>query len=194
MFVLNTRGHGINYALDVVENSINMGPVLPYDKTSEQTCKVIELRNPMSFPIEVFSTDFDTQHREEEEILKKYELLNTEKGEVIFESLRKAGMPFWPTIRESWEAHQNYEALQDRVKVIEERLANDFDLPEPAEGEEQQPLSEEKQQEKEELEKEKESASAKIAEIESESKVEKVIRPKVKTRDRLSVILFGPEK
>jgi len=156
--VLSTRGHGINYALDVVGNPIRMGPVLPYDKVSEKTCQVIELRNPMSFPIEVFSTDFDTQHREEEEILKKYELLNTEKGEAIFESLRKAGMPFWPNIRESWEAHQNYEALQDRVRVIEERLANDFNPPEPEEGQEQQPLSEEKQQEKEKLEEEKDSA------------------------------------
>lgn len=201
--MLNTRGHGVNYALDVVENSIEMGPVLPYDKSSE---RVIQLKNLMPFPLEVFSTEFDKQFIEEEEILKRYDPLNTDKGDPIFETLRKAGSGFWKNIREADEQKRNYEAMQDRIGAIEERLENDFKPPQQEEkpegegdkeGDEQkepEPLSEEQQKEKEELEKEKSELEQKLTEIDSTHKVEKVVKPKVKPRDRLSVIIFGPEK
>lgn len=191
LFVLNVRGHGINYALDIIENSIQMGPVLPYDKSA---VKQVEIRNPMSFPIEVYSSDFDKQFIDEEEILKRFEALNTEKGDVIYESLRKAGQEFWPAIKEADQKKRDYDEMTDKVKIIEERLATDFVIPEPEEGKEPEPLSEEKQQEKEELEKEKTELEQKIIEIEAEKNVVKKSRPKVKKRDRLSVILFGPEK
>ena len=191
LFIMNTRGHGINYSLDIIQNSIEMGPVLPYNKSSE---KVIELKNPMNFPIEVFATDFDKQFVEEEEILKRYELLNTEKGDVIFEKLRKAGSGFWQNIKEADEQKKNYESMLDRIKIIEERLENDFKLEEPEEGKEAEPLSEETQKEKEDLEKEKAEIEQEITDIEGEKTVVKEIKPKVKKRDRLSIILFGPEK
>jgi hydrocephalus-inducing protein len=96
---LNVKGHGINYALDIIESSIEMGPVLPYDKSAVKT---IDIKNSMSFPIEVYSSDFDKQYLEEEEILKRFELLN-EKEDMIFEKLRKAGQEFWQNIKETVE-------------------------------------------------------------------------------------------
>ena len=191
LFVMNTKGYGISYTLDIIENSIEMGPVLPYDKSSE---KVVELKNTMSFPIEVFTTDFDKQFIEEEEILKRYELLNTEKGDVIFEQLRKAGSGFWQNIKDVDEQRKNYESLQDRAKIIEEKLESDFKLEEPEEGKEAEPLSEERQQEKGVLEKEKADVEQKITEIDAERSLVKVVKPQVKKRDRLSIVLFGPDK
>lgn len=201
LFVMNTKGYGINYSLEFVENSGEMGPVLPYDKSSE---KIVKLKNPMSFPIEIFSTDFDQKFSEEEEILKRYELLNTEKGDIIYEKLRKAGSGFWKNIREADEKKRNYEEFQDRVKIIEENLENDFNPKQPEEeGEEPkegdevkepEPISEEKQKEKEDLEKEKAEIEQKITEIELETTEEKKVISKVNQRDRLSIILFGPEK
>lgn len=201
--MLNARGHGINYALDVIDSSIEMGPVLPYDKSAE---RVIQLRNPMSLPIEVFSTEFDKQYIEEEEILKRYDPLNTDKGDPIFEAFREAGSGFSQNIRQADEQKREYEAIQDRIAAIEERLENDFKPPqqeekpegqedeEGDEAKEPEPLTEEQQKEKEELEKEKSELEQKLAEIDPARKIEKVAKPRVKTRDRLSVIIFGPEK
>jgi hydrocephalus-inducing protein len=51
-FVLNVKGQGIHYAVDLVPEAAHLGPVLPYD-TSAVQC--IELRNPMEQAIEVLS-------------------------------------------------------------------------------------------------------------------------------------------
>ena len=191
LFALNVKGHGINYALDIVGNSIEAGPVLPYDKSAVQ---VVELRNPMAFPIEVYSADFDKLYIEEEDILKRYEPLNTEKGDVIYEKLRKAGQEFWPNIREADEKRRQYLAMVDQLKAIEEKLEKDFIVPEPEEGKEPEPLSSEKIQEKNILEKEKAEIEQKIMEFDADKNVQKKAKPKVKRRDRLSVIIYGPEK
>lgn len=152
----------------------------------------------MAFPIEVFSTDFDKQFIEEEDILKRYELLNNEKGDVIFETLRKAGSGFWQNIKEADELKRKYEDMQARIATIDETLENDFKTPEVEEGAEEgaepEPLSEETIEKKKQLEEEKATLEQKISEIDSISKVEKAVIPKVKTRDRLNIILFGPEK
>jgi hypothetical protein len=67
-FVLNVKGQGIHYQVDLVPETLHLGPVLPYD-TSAVQC--IELKNPMEQAIEVVSQDFDKQYVEEEEILKR---------------------------------------------------------------------------------------------------------------------------
>jgi hypothetical protein len=191
LFALNVKGHGINYALDIIEHSIEMGPVLPYDKTS---VKIVEIKNPMNFPIEVFSTDFDKKFMDEEEILKRYEPLNNEKGDVIFEELRKAGKEFWPNIKEADEKRKQLEEVQNRIKEIDEKLEKEFIVLEPEEGKDPEPLSEEQQQQKEVLEKEKTTLEQQIQDAEAEKNSVKKVIPKVKKSDRLSIILFGPEK
>jgi len=191
LFGLNVKGYGINYSLDIIENSIEMGPVLPYDKSS---IKIVELKNPMSFPIEVYSADFDKQHIDEEDILKRYELLNNEKGDVIYEQLRKAGQEFWPTIKEADDRRKNLEQMNQRVKEIDQRLTNDFNVAEPEEGKEPEALSEEKQEEKSNLEKEKSDIEQKLVEHEVEKNMTKKVIPQVKKRDRLNLVIFGPEK
>ena len=65
---MNVKGHGINYAVDLLPENIQLGPVLPYDTSAIQT---FEIRNPMDQPIELYSLDFDKQYSEEEEILKR---------------------------------------------------------------------------------------------------------------------------
>lgn len=191
LFALNVKGYGINYALDIIENSIELGPVLPYDKSAVKT---VELRNPMTFPIEVYSADFDRLFIDEEEILKRFEALNTEKGDVIYEQLRKAGQEFWPSIKESDERRRHYLGMVNQLKAIEEKLATDFKVPEPEEGKEAEPLSSDKIQEKNILEKEKAEIEQKIMEADADKNIQKKTKPKVKRRDRLSVIIYGPEK
>ena len=69
-FVLNVKGQGIHYQVDLVPENVQLGPVLPYD-TSAVYC--VELKNPMEQAIEVISQDFDKQYIDEEEILKRLE-------------------------------------------------------------------------------------------------------------------------
>lgn len=104
MFNLAVRGHGINYAMEIVDDKITMGPVLPYDKKS---IAEFEIKNPMEFPIEIYSSDFDKKFHEEEEFIKRYEgLINPETGQndlVLFYGLRNAGDEFWSQIKQSDE-------------------------------------------------------------------------------------------
>ena len=144
IFTLNVKGHGINYALDIIESSIEMGPVLPYDKSAVKT---IDIKNPMSFPIEVYSSDFDKQYLEEEEILKRFELLN-EKDDLIFEKLRKAGHEFWPNIKETVEKKKQYDEMVGKAKAIQDQIDKEFVVPPPEEGKEPKVLSEEKKEQK----------------------------------------------
>ena len=69
-FALNVKGQGIHYQVDPIPDTVQLGPVLPYDASAVQC---IELKNPMDQAIEVISQDFDHQFIEEEEILKRLE-------------------------------------------------------------------------------------------------------------------------
>lgn len=51
-FVLNVKGQGINYAVELIPETLVLGPVLPYDTSA---VKMIELKNPMEQAIEVIS-------------------------------------------------------------------------------------------------------------------------------------------
>jgi hypothetical protein len=190
LFSFFAKGTGISYTIEIIEDSVEMGPVLPYDKSSMLP---FQIKNPMSFPIEVYSTDFDQRFVEEEDILRRFDPLMN--GELLFEKLRKAGMDFWPNIREIDEKERNYEAMQSQLELVTNRLNSDeFKPDEPAEGEDPQPLAEEKVEEQKKLEEEQEELKQKIIEFEAEKHVKKKVIRKVKERDRLNVIIVGPEK
>lgn len=70
LFTLNAKGTGISYNMEVLPDSLQLGPVLPYEHKGS---RIFEIRNPMDFPIEVFAVDFDKQFQEEEDILKRYD-------------------------------------------------------------------------------------------------------------------------
>ena len=44
MFILNVKGQGIHYSLEMLPETIKLGPVLPYDRSA---IKEFEIRNPM---------------------------------------------------------------------------------------------------------------------------------------------------
>ena len=67
-FMVNARGFGLFYKLEVQADHLKLGPVLPYSNLAEAE---FTLKNLMDIPVEVFSTDFDTQHVHEEELLRR---------------------------------------------------------------------------------------------------------------------------
>ncbi len=58
-FMVNARGNGLFYKLEVAADHLKLGPVLPYSHLAEAE---FTIKNMMDLPIEVFSTDFDRQH------------------------------------------------------------------------------------------------------------------------------------
>jgi hydrocephalus-inducing protein len=69
-FVLNAKGQGVNFQVDLIPETVKLGPVLPY---SSSAIACIEMKNPMDQPIEVYSLDFDRVYADEEEVLKRIE-------------------------------------------------------------------------------------------------------------------------
>lgn len=56
IFLINAKGQGVNYQVDFVPETVKLGPVLPY---SNAAMAIIEMKNPMDIPIEIYSLDFD---------------------------------------------------------------------------------------------------------------------------------------
>jgi hydrocephalus-inducing protein len=115
-FVLNVKGQGINYSVELVPESIQLGPVLPYDNSAIQA---FEIKNPMDQAIELYSLDFDKQYIEEEEILKRIDQLNPPAGvvgEPLFLPLRKPGGEFWSSVRQQDERKQQMDSIKRQIK------------------------------------------------------------------------------
>jgi len=120
VFNLNVKGQGIHYSLEMVPETIKLGPVLPYDRSAIQE---FEIRNPMDQPIEVYSLDFDRQYLDEEEILKRVDnFLPTGSGEPLQLPLRKPGSEFWPQIKQQDDNKRKIESLKGEIKQTEIRI------------------------------------------------------------------------
>jgi hypothetical protein len=76
--------------------SYMLGPVLPYDQTCFQE---MVLTNPTDYAIEVFSPEFDTTYKEEEEFLREYPDYEDKGGQFMAEfPVREAGDPLWAEV------------------------------------------------------------------------------------------------
>lgn len=104
-----------------------------------------EIKNLMDFPIEIYSTEFDKQFIEEEEILKWYDLLvnpDLNSEQTLFYDLRKAGQPFWEKIIKSDQKRIKIEETKKQIEAVSLKICQI--LPDPA----TQELSEAQKQEK----------------------------------------------
>ena len=120
MFILNVKGQGIHYQLEMLPETIKLGPVLPYDRSAIQE---FEIRNPMDQPIEIYSLDFDRQYIEEEDILKRVDnFLPNGSAEPLFLPLRKPGSDFWPAIKQQDDNKRKIENLKGEIKATELRI------------------------------------------------------------------------
>ncbi|XP_068693384.1 hydrocephalus-inducing protein homolog [Montipora foliosa] len=75
--VINVMGQGNEPKLEFSSTLIEFGPVLPHSTGDE---KELVVRNPSSFPVEIYSLEFDKQYLEEEKMLrvmKGYDEYNT---------------------------------------------------------------------------------------------------------------------
>lgn len=77
----------------------------------------------MEHPIEIYSLDFDKQYLEEEEILKRIDNFGANgSNDPIFQSYRKAGGEFWPSIKQADEIKLKQESLRAQLKKAEDQL------------------------------------------------------------------------
>ncbi|XP_041375521.1 hydrocephalus-inducing protein homolog [Gigantopelta aegis] len=75
--LLLCRGQGLEPRLEFEQSLVEFGPILPHSSGDEQD---IVVKNPCSFPIEVYNLEFDTNYLEEEKVLrlmKGYDEYNT---------------------------------------------------------------------------------------------------------------------
>lgn len=117
--MLNVKGQGIHYQVDLVPETVHLGPVLPYD-TSAVQC--IELKNPMEQAIEVLSQDFDKQYVDEEDILKRMDHFQAAQPDPLFLPLRLPGGEFWNALREQDDKKRKAEDLKEQLGKVETEL------------------------------------------------------------------------
>lgn len=63
--VLLCRGHGQEPNIEFDRHLIEFGPILPHGAGDEQE---VIIRNPCSFPIEIYNLEFDRSYLEEEKV------------------------------------------------------------------------------------------------------------------------------
>ena len=70
--VINVNGQGNEPKLEFSSTLIEFGPVLPHSSGDE---KEVMVKNPSSFPVEIYSLEFDKQYLEEEKVGQEYGVL-----------------------------------------------------------------------------------------------------------------------
>lgn len=63
--MISVSGQGNEPKLEFSSTLIEFGPVLPHSSGDE---KEVIIRNPSSFPVEIYSLEFDKQYLEEEKV------------------------------------------------------------------------------------------------------------------------------
>ena len=76
---LTVKGTGMSQNLEFIPSKVLLGPILPYSK---EAWTVVEMKNPTDNAIEVYSLDYENKYREEEEMLRNYEVFDTGIDEV----------------------------------------------------------------------------------------------------------------
>lgn len=113
------KGKGLEPQIIFEKNLIEFEPILPHSNGDEQEVKI---RNPCSFPIEIYNLEFDKTYLEEEKILRSirgYDEFNTillPPRNVKLDSMQPTGLPD--------KLIKFYEEQVKRVKEEEEKLFN----------------------------------------------------------------------
>ncbi len=63
--MLLCRGQGLEPHVEFERNLVEFGPILPHSNGDEQD---IIVRNPCSFPIEIYNLEFDKSYLDEEKV------------------------------------------------------------------------------------------------------------------------------
>lgn len=66
--VIRCSGQGLEPQLELDKQLLEFGPILPHSNGDE---KEIVIRNPCSFPVEIYNLEFDKIYLEEEKVDKK---------------------------------------------------------------------------------------------------------------------------
>ncbi|KAJ3129345.1 hypothetical protein HK098_001757 [Nowakowskiella sp. JEL0407] len=92
---LHLVGRGVKTFIHLEPRNIVMGPILPCSEGTE--CKVT-VYNPTSYPVEIYSTEFDKQYLEEEELMRRSGQFDSGP---LFIAPREPGQPLPEFILES---------------------------------------------------------------------------------------------
>ena len=65
--MITVRGEGSEPKVDFTSSVLEFGPILPHSFGDE---KEVIVQNPSSFPVEIYSLEFDKQYLEEEKVTK----------------------------------------------------------------------------------------------------------------------------
>ena len=138
--LLTVKGVGMSQNIEFIPNKVVLGPILPYSK---EAWTLVEMRNPTDNPIEVYSLDFDSKYREEEEMLKNFEGFDTgidevtasqntdiaatqrRETKVLYMAPRKPGMALWKEVATAYEKKQKRVLQAVREKEMEDKLKSE---------------------------------------------------------------------
>ena len=138
--LLTVKGVGMSQNIEFIPSKVVLGPVLPYSK---EAWVLVEMRNPTENPIEVYSLDFDSRYREEEEMLRNFEGFDTgiddvtvsqntdvaatqrRETKVLYLAPRKPGMALWKEVATAYDKKQKKVLQANRDKEMEDKLKSE---------------------------------------------------------------------
>ena len=78
--LLLCKGQGLEPHIELERNLVEFGPILPHSAGDEQE---VRIKNPCSFPLEVYSLEFDKTYLEEEKVRRRANIL-TDNVSTVF--------------------------------------------------------------------------------------------------------------
>ncbi|KAM4614098.1 hydrocephalus-inducing protein homolog [Discoglossus pictus] len=121
--VLLVQGQGMEPRLDFTPSVLQLGPVLPFSHGDEAQVLV---RNPCSFPIEVYSLEMDKQYLEEEKILRMLKGYDEQNSLLLPPRLPGEKLP--TEIVEYYEEQKRLKEDVNRTRVIGDKKDPESDL------------------------------------------------------------------
>jgi Flagellar-associated PapD-like len=137
---LTVKGIGISQNIEFIPSKVVLGPVLPYSK---EAFTLIEMKNTTENPVEVYSLDYDSKYREEEEMLRAYEGFESgtdevtisqgtdvpgtqrKEAKIVYMTPRKPGMPLWKEVVTMFEKRQKKIQQSLKDKEMEDKIKSE---------------------------------------------------------------------
>nr|XP_056718300.1 hydrocephalus-inducing protein homolog [Euleptes europaea] len=117
--LLHVSGHGLEPRLEFTPAIVELGPLLPYALGDEAE---VVVRNPCSFPIELYSLELDQQYLLEERILRMLKGYDSHKTLLLPPRLPGEKLP--PEVLEFYEEQKKLQSDQESVPHDHEEEEN----------------------------------------------------------------------
>ena len=143
--VLSCRGSGQEPRIEFEPTLVNLGPILPHSFGDERD---VIIRNPCSFPVEIYNLEHDKQYLQDEQILRL--VRGWDANSLLLLPPRQAGERLPPELLEYYDEHVKKLNEAERADFEASMYGSQQTAPQSTDNSSSTPMNEDEKEEKKE--------------------------------------------